>query len=428
MATLTAKSRFASACAVAALFVATVLSNSPVAADEETRSYLIQGTRLSSTLDAVRQVGGEVTHELNVINAVGAELTDAQREMLTRDGLRVMADQALGIDSSTATVRDEFTVVSWTENDGTTTWSGGWVEIGDYNPSASSGNVKVYEPQQMAQLRKPDNGLLRSVNLPVDASASLGFDYRRIDFGSASDVVHVQISNDSGATWTTLDSFAGPADDSGAIAASYDISAHATNGTAVRFITDSAFTNTNGPKFRLDNVEISYSTDTVSTDVQEHVLDTFSSLSYSNNDGSVDWVGDWVDSEGAGPTAGGIKIGTNGSIKVISDNAILSRTANLSEAASATLTFDYKRDKIFNEADEALLEVTSNGGVTWVELDRFGARPATQRSCKQATTCRAMWQSIRRYGFAAQTTRPASSISTTSRSATRRLPIAISQP
>ena len=47
--------------------------------------YIVQGQDMDSVTAAVRAVGGTITHELGVINAVGAELTAAQRESLSQN-------------------------------------------------------------------------------------------------------------------------------------------------------------------------------------------------------------------------------------------------------------------------------------------------------------------------------------------------------
>ena len=43
-----------------------------------TQSYIVQGQDLSTIKAAVEAVGGEITHELGIINAVGARLSDAK--------------------------------------------------------------------------------------------------------------------------------------------------------------------------------------------------------------------------------------------------------------------------------------------------------------------------------------------------------------
>ncbi len=53
------------------------------------QSYIVQANSLQQAKDLVAEVGGSVTHELRVINAVGATLTDAQLDALQRsDAIR----------------------------------------------------------------------------------------------------------------------------------------------------------------------------------------------------------------------------------------------------------------------------------------------------------------------------------------------------
>ncbi|MCP4902143.1 MAG: hypothetical protein GY906_34685, partial [bacterium] len=47
-----------------------------------TTSYIIQGTNLAQVRAVVEAAGGEITHELGVIHAVGAKLTPTQQEAL----------------------------------------------------------------------------------------------------------------------------------------------------------------------------------------------------------------------------------------------------------------------------------------------------------------------------------------------------------
>ncbi len=62
-------------------------------------SFIVQGTDLATVLEAVRKVGGEVTHELAVIRAVGARLTASQRAELEKlEGItRIYEDRAVSI-------------------------------------------------------------------------------------------------------------------------------------------------------------------------------------------------------------------------------------------------------------------------------------------------------------------------------------------
>ena len=60
----------------------------------ETQSMIVQGHDLATVRSAVEAVGGEITHELGIINAVGAKIDAAQIGTLRHHGdvSRIMAD------------------------------------------------------------------------------------------------------------------------------------------------------------------------------------------------------------------------------------------------------------------------------------------------------------------------------------------------
>ncbi|MCP4201179.1 MAG: hypothetical protein GY769_04515, partial [bacterium] len=68
----------------------------PEIAGERARvaSYIVSGPELEHVIAAVQGVGGEITHELGIINAVGARLTAAQKAALidSDSSLRIRAD------------------------------------------------------------------------------------------------------------------------------------------------------------------------------------------------------------------------------------------------------------------------------------------------------------------------------------------------
>ena len=67
----------------------------PDPTSESTVAVLVQGSDLAAVAEAVRAVGGEVTHELGIINAVGARLTPTQIRRLeaTDETLRIRPDR-----------------------------------------------------------------------------------------------------------------------------------------------------------------------------------------------------------------------------------------------------------------------------------------------------------------------------------------------
>jgi hypothetical protein len=75
----------------------------------------------------------------------------------------------------------------------------------------------------------------------------------------------------------------------------------------------------------------------------ETVRDNFSSISYSNNNGSTSWSGPWVETDGQGGGASGGNILVSSSCLYLHAEEIgdgIYRQANLAGAGTATLTFD----------------------------------------------------------------------------------------
>ena len=100
---------------------------------EAARSMIVQGRDVAAVAEAVRGAGGEVTHELGIIRAVGARLTPPQLTALSDSPAvrRIYSDSAVRLATGgggSKTVRDEFSVTSFTNNDGTASWEGAWIE------------------------------------------------------------------------------------------------------------------------------------------------------------------------------------------------------------------------------------------------------------------------------------------------------------
>ena len=61
-------------------------------------SYIVQGASLEVVTAAVIAVDGEITHELGIINAVAAVLTERERDRLTAHGdFRISVDAAVEV-------------------------------------------------------------------------------------------------------------------------------------------------------------------------------------------------------------------------------------------------------------------------------------------------------------------------------------------
>jgi hypothetical protein len=107
-----------------------------------------------------------------------------------------------------------------------------------------------------------------------------------------------------------------------------------------------------------------------------NVRDEFGSASYANNDGSANWVGDWMESsDSSGPNGGDIRI-TGGELRLGNgSSAAVRRGVNLENATTAILTYDVREvgldSSFFFGDEEAFLYISSDGGSTFTRLQTF---------------------------------------------------------
>ena len=111
-------------------------------------------------------------------------------------------------------------------------------------------------------------------------------------------------------------------------------------------------------------------------------LDNFSAASYANNNGSVNWSGNWIETNDDGSANSGEIDITGGELR-IQDNgggaSTIEREASLS-GASATLSFNFRTQNV-EAGDQMRVEVSSNGGGSWTTLETFtGSFAASTRS------------------------------------------------
>jgi hypothetical protein len=104
------------------------------------------------------------------------------------------------------------------------------------------------------------------------------------------------------------------------------------------------------------------------------LLDQFNTVSWSNDDGTAAWSSDWIEFDDDGSaTTGNVRV-ENGKLRLDSLDGgakeSVARSADLSAAATATLTFDYDA---FGEGglDIVAFEVSNDGGGTWTLLENL---------------------------------------------------------
>ncbi|RKR07062.1 CUB-like protein [Maribacter vaceletii] len=108
---------------------------------------------------------------------------------------------------------------------------------------------------------------------------------------------------------------------------------------------------------------------TVSLTAQETYRDNFSSVSYSNNNGSQNWATNWIETgdTDTGPNSQYIRISSNRLELYYIWNENIRRTANLNGASSATLSFTWQAISLGGNRSLGI-EMSNNGGASYTQI------------------------------------------------------------
>ena len=156
--------------------------------------------------------------------------------------------------------KDDFSSASFSNNNGTLSWAGAWIESDSAGTGVSSGNVTVGHPYGGYLFLRdyPDTGTqpsaARQANLAGFASATLSFSFHVRTAVDPSDAVTVEVSKDGGATYTVLeilDGFSGTDE----ATRSYNISAYIASNFRVRFRVTNGY-GASDELFKLDWIKI----------------------------------------------------------------------------------------------------------------------------------------------------------------------------
>jgi protocatechuate 3,4-dioxygenase beta subunit len=383
--------------------------------------------------------------------------------------------------------KDTFTTNSFSNNEGTLSWSGAWVESDTAGTGVSSGNVTVGTPYAGYLILRdsPDTGTqpsaARQVNLTGFTSATLTVDIH-LKQVEPDDAAVIEVSKDGGATYTVLETLTGYTTTDYITSRTYDISAYMASNTRIRFrisagyggsddlfkvdavridatctpqtfsIGDKVWKDTDGdgvqdsgepgisgvtvqllnssntviattttdssgiygftniaagnytvkvvssslpsgyaPTYDLDGIATahtaSFNLTANRTDVDfgyrpatctgGTFKDTFTTNSFSNNEGTLSWAAAWVESDtaGTGVSSGNVTVGTPyAGYLILRDSPdtgtqpSAARQANLSAFMSATLTVDFHLKGVESD-DAAVIEVSKDGGATYTVLE-----------------------------------------------------------
>ena len=111
----------------------------------------------------------------------------------------------------------------------------------------------------------------------------------------------------------------------------------------------------------------------------QRIRDSFNTVAYDRNDGTIAWSGSWAESPDAtDPAAGDIRIVADGSRSVLrlgndsasSQSDSIRRSVNLSSFTSAVLALSYRRAGMVDTDDYVTIEVSADG-TTFTEIGRI---------------------------------------------------------
>lgn len=156
-------------------------------------------------------------------------------------GLAFVTMQADALAQSVrCSARDDFSSVSFANQDGTIPWSGPWIELDPAGAGPGGGNALItFGELSLDDFSNTDVDIAveREIDLSAYGAAQFSFSFRTTSGVDASDAVFVDVSSNGGASWTVLERITGI---SGATSGNraYDISAYLAPDTRVRLRVD----------------------------------------------------------------------------------------------------------------------------------------------------------------------------------------------
>lgn len=102
----------------------------------------------------------------------------------------------------------------------------------------------------------------------------------------------------------------------------------------------------------------------------ETLADNFNVISYGNQNGTINWASDWIESNDDGLANSGEIYITGNRLDIENNNRAITRNGDLSTYTSATLTFGYQESSFDNNNDYINVEI-QGGGNGWTTLQSF---------------------------------------------------------
>lgn len=224
--------------------------------------------------------------------------------------------------SSCDNVEDDFSSLSYSNNDGTQNWTNSWQETGE-SDGVSAGKVRVRNdlctsgyclrlgtPSEVSPSSYSNRGAIRQTDLTDATSATLSFNYFT-EVNSGSSTVTLSVSNNGGSSWTSLKTYTISSTNFSANPESFDISAYASANTQIRFLTSGSSSSVTG--MYIDDIKIDYCQTTPATTILEYKFDACSLAStVEDSQGSYDGIATGTDSTDSTSVLGGRSLDLSG--------------------------------------------------------------------------------------------------------------------
>lgn len=324
-----------------------------------------------SSVATYAQPGSNITYTIAVTNLGPGIQTGIKISDPVPAGTTFVSNSVQVSVMSTAvvsSVRDVFGARAYTNNDGTVNWANSWQEVGESDGPLTGGALVTIGSEGLVSANK---GLYRSVNLAGASAANFSFYYRELpDLDTANvrdEFSAVTYTNNNGSKqWKTGWAETGESD--GAAAGGARVEAGYGLVSSNRWLTRSVDLS------EAESAVLSFALPGIGGLETNNVRDEFSSASWANNNGTELWAGDWVEineSDGAGS---GDTLITGGYLRTRDNDGGgegVRRQVNMLGFTNVILSLQYQRVGLDDANDYTALSVSSNGGTSWVELDRY---------------------------------------------------------
>jgi Ca2+-binding RTX toxin-like protein len=281
-------------------------------------------------------------------------------------------------DSATATVRDQFDSVSYSNNDGSANWSAAWSEIGETD-GASSGDVLVEQPSfgERYTIYADADSYLDESNPSTNFGTATTLGVREKQNNSFRSLLHYNLSTIPGGT--TINS----------ATAYFYVTTKDFNPVNVHRVTaswtETAVTWTSAASSYNATVEGSFTPSStgvyVSVDITSLVQGWINGT-YSNDGlmliaGTANKYSVYSSREETGTSQDPYLVvltsptSADQGLRIQNASNGASRQADLSSATSASLSFRYRRHGLDDSSDYVAIEISSTGAAPWYELARF---------------------------------------------------------